>query len=125
MSLIYLTLAAVVASIVMVPALYFVSRRLEKREPYRSFMKLRNRDKLRFFRLLVLDPRVPRRIRILPLLLVPYLALPFDLIPDFIPILGYVDDVAIVLGVLALVIRYTSRPVIDDLLSKLTPGQTG
>jgi uncharacterized membrane protein YkvA (DUF1232 family) len=98
-----------------VALLYWLSRRLEKREPYGSFIRLRTRQKVRFLRLLVTDKRVPPLVKTLPFLLLPYLAFPIDLIPDFIPVLGYVDDVAIVLGTFALIIRLTPRPIIDDL----------
>ena len=42
------------------------------------------------------DPAVPRRAKIVPALVVVYLAIPIDLIPDFIPGLGYLDDALIV-----------------------------
>jgi uncharacterized membrane protein YkvA (DUF1232 family) len=48
------------------------------------------------------DPRVPRRRKLLLFALVGYLALPFDLVPDFIPVAGQLDDVIIV----ALVLRH-------------------
>lgn len=95
--------------------LYLVIRALANREPYASFLRLRTLHKVRFFRLLVSDPRVPFGVKALPFLLLPYLAMPFDLIPDFIPVLGYLDDVAVALGVFALVIKLTPRSVIEDL----------
>lgn len=112
----YIVLLAAVGLLGTALALYAISRSLEKREPYASFMRLRTRHKLRFFRALAADPRVPRRVKALPFLLAGYLACPIDLIPDFIPVLGYVDDVAIILGTLALIIRLTPRDVVDDLL---------
>src|SRR6478752_6255079 len=42
------------------------------------------------------DGRVPRRRKLLLLALVGYLALPFDLVPDFIPVAGQLDDAIIV-----------------------------
>jgi len=42
------------------------------------------------------DPRVPRRRKLLLIALVGYLALPFDLVPDFIPVAGQLDDAIIV-----------------------------
>jgi uncharacterized membrane protein YkvA (DUF1232 family) len=96
--------------------IFFLGRHLEKREPYGSFLRLTTRRKIRFFRLLLTDKRVPLYARALPIALIPYLASPIDILPDFIPVLGYLDDVALVLGVLALVIRLTPRTVIDDLL---------
>jgi uncharacterized membrane protein YkvA (DUF1232 family) len=48
---------------------------------------------------------VPRRTKLVLWLLVAYLASPIDLIPDFIPVLGYLDDVLIA----AAVLRYVKR----------------
>jgi uncharacterized membrane protein YkvA (DUF1232 family) len=103
--------------------LYALGRTLGRREPYRSFIKLRTRSKVRFFRQLIVDPRVPALAKALPLLLVVYLAFPIDLIPDFIPVLGYVDDVAIAVVVLALVIRLTPRGVVDELIAGLAGSE--
>ncbi|MBB4016594.1 uncharacterized membrane protein YkvA (DUF1232 family) [Chelatococcus caeni] len=50
------------------------------------------------------DPRVPLYAKVLALLVAGYALSPIDLIPDFIPVLGYLDDVILVpLGVLAVV----------------------
>jgi len=51
------------------------------------------------------EPRVPRRRKLLLLVAVAYLALPFELVPDFIPVAGHLDDVIIV----AFVLRYFIR----------------
>src|SRR5688500_284128 len=111
------SLALIIAGglLISVAGLYLLSRKLEKREPYGSFIRLKTRQKIRFFRLLVTDKRVPRRVKALPIALLPYLAMPFDIIPAFIPVPGYVADVAIVLCVFALIIRLAARPVLDDL----------
>jgi uncharacterized membrane protein YkvA (DUF1232 family) len=64
------------------------------------------------------DPRVPRRRKLLLLALVGYLALPFDLVPDFVPIAGQLDDVIIV----AFVLRSFVRSEGDGLIRELWPG---
>jgi uncharacterized membrane protein YkvA (DUF1232 family) len=64
------------------------------------------------------DPRVPRWRKLLLLVLVGYLALPFDLVPDFIPVAGQLDDVIIV----ALVLRSFVRSGDRDLVRELWPG---
>jgi len=57
------------------------------------------------------DPRTPLVVRGLALLVAAYALSPIDLIPDFIPVLGYLDDVLIVpLGV-ALVLRLAPEDV--------------
>src|SRR5262245_6938018 len=64
------------------------------------------------------DPRVPRRKKVLLVALVGYLALPFDLVPDFIPIAGQLDDVLIV----ALVLRSFLRGGAEALVREHWPG---
>ena len=62
-------------------------------------------DVLRLVRRLAADKTLPRGVRIRLGLLLVYLALPIDLIPDFIPVLGYADDAIIVTAVLRGVVR--------------------
>ena len=69
------------------------------------------------FKRLLKDPRVPRRAKAARALVVPYLAMPFDLIPDFIPVLGQLDDAVLVAFVLRRIIR--SHP---DLVREHWPG---
>jgi uncharacterized membrane protein YkvA (DUF1232 family) len=62
-------------------------------------------DTLRLLYRLAADASQPRSVRVRLWLLLAYLALPFDLIPDFIPVLGYADDVIIAFLVLRAVVR--------------------
>jgi len=62
-------------------------------------------DVLRLVRRLAADKTLPTGVRVRLGLLMAYLALPFDLIPDFIPVLGYADDAIIVTVVLRSVVR--------------------
>jgi uncharacterized membrane protein YkvA (DUF1232 family) len=62
-------------------------------------------DVLRLVRRLAADKSLPRGVRIRLGLLLAYLAVPIDLIPDFIPVLGYADDAIIVTAVLRSVVR--------------------
>jgi uncharacterized membrane protein YkvA (DUF1232 family) len=71
---------------------------------------------------LVRDPRVPLWLRILIPALVLYLALPIDIIPDFIPVLGHLDDVLIALVVVAVVLRFTPRDLLEAHLARLEAG---
>ena len=60
------------------------------------------------------DPRVPRRQKLLLAALVPYLLLPFDLVPDFIPVAGQLDDAILVLWVLRRVVRAAGPQLIEE-----------
>ena len=62
-------------------------------------------DLLRLLRGLATDRELPRGVRIRLGLLLAYLAMPIDLIPDFIPVLGYADDAILVTAVLRSVVR--------------------
>jgi uncharacterized membrane protein YkvA (DUF1232 family) len=62
-------------------------------------------DVLRLIRRLAADKTLPRGVRIRLALLLAYLAIPVDLIPDFVPVLGYADDAIIVTAVLRSVVR--------------------
>ena len=62
-------------------------------------------DVLRLIRRLAADKTLPRGVRIRLALLLAYLAIPIDLIPDFVPVLGYADDAIIVTAVLRSVVR--------------------
>lgn len=62
-------------------------------------------DLVRLLRGLAGDGSLPRGVRRRLALALGYLALPFDLVPDFIPVLGYADDVIIVALVLRSVVR--------------------
>lgn len=67
------------------------------------------------FKRLLADPRVPRRAKVAIWLAVPYLASPIDLIPDFIPVLGQLDDALLVAAVLAYVTRSAGREAVAEL----------
>ena len=62
-------------------------------------------DVLRLIRRLAADKTLPRGVRIRLALLLAYLAIPIDLIPDFVPVLGYADDAIVVIAVLRSVVR--------------------
>lgn len=62
-------------------------------------------DVLRLVRRLAADKSLPRGARVRLGLLLVYLASPIDLVPDFIPVLGYADDAIIVIAVLRGVVR--------------------
>jgi uncharacterized membrane protein YkvA (DUF1232 family) len=66
------------------------------------------------FKRLLQDPRVPRRAKAALALAIPYLAMPFDLVPDFIPVLGQLDDALLVMAVFGYVARSAGRDVVTE-----------
>ena len=63
---------------------------------------------------LATDSDTPRRYRWMLAALLAYLALPIDLIPDFIPVAGQLDDAVIVAVALRLLLRAVSPDAIRD-----------
>lgn len=63
---------------------------------------------------LVRDPRVPRRTKLLLFAGAAWIASPIDLIPEFIPVLGPLDDVIIAALTLRAVVRSAGREVVAD-----------
>jgi len=65
------------------------------------------------------DPRVPRKARVAIVLAGIWVASPIDLIPEFIPVIGPLDDIVVV----ALALRYAGRQVPRDVLLAAWPGE--
>jgi uncharacterized membrane protein YkvA (DUF1232 family) len=66
------------------------------------------------------DPRVPRRAKIAVGLAALWVLSPIDLIPEFLPVIGPLDDVVVV----ALALRYAARSVPREVLLQAWPGDT-
>jgi uncharacterized membrane protein YkvA (DUF1232 family) len=64
------------------------------------------------------DPRVPRRAKVALVLAGLWVASPVDLLPEFLPVIGPLDDVAVV----ALALRYAARQVPRQALLDAWPG---
>jgi uncharacterized membrane protein YkvA (DUF1232 family) len=64
------------------------------------------------------DPRTPWYAKAIAICTVAYAFSPIDLIPDFVPILGYLDDVIIVPAGIALAIRLIPAEVLEDAQEK-------
>ena len=70
-------------------------------------------DAVRLVRGLRADPELPRSVRWWLGALLAYIALPVDIIPDFIPVLGYADDVIVIRFVLRRVVRAVGSDAFD------------
>jgi uncharacterized membrane protein YkvA (DUF1232 family) len=64
------------------------------------------------------DPRVPRRAKVAVGFAALWVLSPIDLIPEFLPVIGPLDDVVVV----ALALRYVARSVPRDVLMEAWPG---
>ena len=98
----------------LVVALWFA---LPDRSTLRGLLRLLP-DVLRLVRRLAADRDLPRGVRVRLWLLLGYLALPFDLVPDAVPVLGYADDAVVV----ALVLRSVARRAGRQALERSWPG---
>lgn len=78
-------------------------------------------DVLRLLRRLAADPQLPRGVRIRLVLLLAYLVSPIDLIPDVVPVLGYADDVVVIV----LALRSVARHAGTQALHRHWPGSPG
>jgi uncharacterized membrane protein YkvA (DUF1232 family) len=70
-------------------------------------------DVLRLVRRLAGDRTLPRGVRVRLWLLMAYLAMPIDLVPDFLPVLGHADDAIVVALVLRSVVRRAGAAAVE------------
>jgi len=95
-------------------ATLFVTGRRTEAHAFARFIP----DCLVLLRRLIGDEHVPRRRKLVLLGLVAYLSVPIDLVPDFIPVVGQLDDVLVA----ALALRYALRSGGPRLLRQHWPG---
>ena len=76
-------------------------------------------DVVRLVRRLAADGTLPRGVRVRLWLLLAYLLSPVDLVPDFVPVVGYADDVVVVAWALRSVVRRSGAEALD----RHWPGQ--
>jgi uncharacterized membrane protein YkvA (DUF1232 family) len=70
------------------------------------------------------DPRTPRLAKALLGFAVTYALFPVDLIPDFLPLIGHIDDAVVIPMVIRLALKMIPEEVIDDCRLQLTPRTT-
>ena len=85
------------------------------REAYARF-----RREIRVYQAVLQDPRTPRPAKWLLGAAIAYALSPIDLIPDFIPVIGHLDDAVIVPGLIVLAVRLIPRDVLEDCRSRVS-----
>jgi len=103
--------------LVLIAVLWRLSRREDAKIGLVDALRLAP-DVLRLTHRLVADSTVPRGVRLWLLVLLVYLLSPIDLVPDFIPVIGYADDAIIV----ALVLRFATRHAGAAAVERHWPG---
>lgn len=69
---------------------------------------------IKIYQLIIKDPRTPEFSKLLLWLSISYVLLPFDIIPDFIPFLGQLDDLIIVPILIYISLAIVPKEVIED-----------
>src|SRR5437762_7383707 len=85
------------------------------KELARSFKR-----ELKIYQRVLADSRTPVQAKIFLGLAVGYLCMPFDLIPDFIPVIGHLDDVVIVPGLVYIALRFVPRELVAEHRTQVT-----
>ena len=74
----------------------------------------RFKQELAVYRRVLADRRTPVAAKICLGLAVAYLAMPFDLIPDFLPVIGQLDDIVIIPALVFLALRFTPASIVSE-----------
>lgn len=98
--------------LVLVGLLLVSSRRGSRSTDLREALRLVP-DVVRLLRRLSADPELPVSVRWRLLALLAYLLMPLDLIPDFIPVIGYADDAVVVAIAVRLVVRRAGAEALE------------
>jgi uncharacterized membrane protein YkvA (DUF1232 family) len=115
--LVSVVLGIAVVWVILIVALLLVARRAGGETRLRDVVRLVP-DVVRLIRRLVADDSLPRGVRVRLGLLLTYLLLPVDLVPDFIPVVGWADDAIVV----ALALRSVVKRAGEDALDRHWPG---
>lgn len=90
--------------------------RLKQAINMNRFVELRDNFKkyIRLYKSLYADKRTPLPAKVFLWLAVGYALLPFDLIPDFIPVLGHLDDIIIIPVFIYLALKFTPKSLYQE-----------
>ena len=118
MDILWIILGVVAAALLLLVAIaafvFWKIQTSDEKKLGRRIAGLAFMDKLALAWALFGDPRIPIGLRIVAVALVLYVASPLDLVPDFIPVVGYFDDLLIVLIGAGLLLRSIPRYIIEE-----------
>ena len=80
------------------------------------------RTEIRIYQAVLRDPRTPWIAKVLLWIAIGYFFLPFDLIPDWIPILGQIDDIILIPSIIYLALLFIPKQIVLDHRNLLTIG---
>jgi uncharacterized membrane protein YkvA (DUF1232 family) len=121
-SLLVPLIGVVLAAVICLAALTWWSYRswdTDRKLLARRIGRLPFTKKLRLAGRVLMDRRVSWALRLFAMILVLYLAMPFDIIPDFIPVIGYADDLIVVILGTTLLLKSMRREVLEEQVSRL------
>lgn len=87
-------------------------------------LSLRIKKEIAVYKLLLSDERTPRSAKILLGFAIGYFFLPFDLIPDFIPVIGHIDDAIIIPALILLALKIIPKELQEECRKKVEDETT-
>jgi uncharacterized membrane protein YkvA (DUF1232 family) len=115
--LVSLAAGLILVWLVLVTALLVAARKAPDQVTLKDVLRLLP-DVVRLVRRLAADGSLPRGVHWRLWLLLGYLLMPIDLVPDFLPVVGYADDAIVI----ALVLRSVTRAAGPEALERHWPG---
>lgn len=88
-----------------------------------KLMDKKFKREVKTYQLVLKHSRTPKLAKWLLGLALGYALMPFDLIPDFIPVFGYLDDAIILPGLVMLAYKVTPKDIIEECRREVEKGQ--
>ncbi len=92
---------------------------MRRKQLVRRLQALPARAKVRLAWRLLRDRRMPVLVKAVIPALVAYLLMPLDIIPDFIPVIGQLDDLLLIALAVGLIVRFTPIEVLEEHIRRL------
>jgi uncharacterized membrane protein YkvA (DUF1232 family) len=118
MEFVWVVLSVIAAGLLLMIAaaafLFWRMQRSDEKKLAKRIAKLPFLDKISLAGSLFRDERIPIALRMIALALVLYITSPIDLLPDFIPVIGYFDDILIVIVGAGLLLRSIPGHILEE-----------